>query len=891
MSATLLSTKLHLPPSRRALVPRQRLISQLEGGLNGKLTLVLAPAGFGKTTLVTSWIHGWQPKPAVTRPRAAWLSLDSNDDELNQFLSYCILALQTVEPHLGEAARSLLDFPQPVTCEHLITSLINDLTELQKPVLLVLDDYHFIQSQAIHEALSFWLDHAPTHFHLLISSREEPALPLARWRVRGQLNEIGFEDLRFTHEESNAFLREIMGLNLTVETVGQLEDRTEGWVAGLQMVALSLRKSPQNAGGIARTIETFSGQHRYVVDYLAEEVMRQLPVEIREFLQKTAILDRLTAPLCDAITGQTNSETILAQLEHANLFLVSLDEQRQWYRYHQLFADYLRAALPREQQQALHRKASQWYEAHQFTAEAIHHALIAEDFDTAAELITRYNDLELNRGGLTTLLGWLNALPEEVVLGNSVLTARKGHILYLRGLTEEAQRYADLIEAAPVADIPPLHRAEACVFLADLAINQGRAADCLKLTQEALSLFSHTEAFSRTLALSLAGQAQRLLRQFSDAIHTLRQAVEWGQRSGNHLVGLNALSHLAPLLYFQGRRLEAMHLCRRAIDAYVDARGHPLPLSGLLHVPLGILHYEANELEQARHYLGVGVALCRQLGMLHLSLTGQRILAKLQFAEGETETAFTTLADAQRLAGRLGNARAERAIIAVTADLHLRRGNAATAASLLGAAEGAQTVREHERLTRIRLLLEQNQVHATREPLAEFAHMAEQEGRVARCITVYVLQALAAHALLDEAAAQASMEKALRLAAPENYQRLFLDEGHHVGALLQPLRHIAPNFVARLLRALGGASGVALEPQTAPALARAASCDQLVEPLGGRELDVLRLVAQGLSNEEIGARLFISVGTVKWYLNGVYHKLAVRNRTEAVARAREHELL
>ncbi len=890
MFTTLLGTKLYIPPLGRAFVPRQRLISRLESGLGAKLTLVLAPAGFGKTTLITSWIRSWQEVASPARPQVAWLSLESDDDEPIRFGSYCIHALQTIAPHLGEAAKTMLDLPQPVKPEHFITSLINDLADLRKPVLLVLDDYHFILNQVIHDAMAFWLDHAPPNFHLLITSREEPTLPLARWRVRGQLVEIGFEDLRFNHEEAAAFLDQVMGLRLTAEAIDQLEERTEGWVAGLQMAALSLQKCPQNAGSIARTIEAFGGQHRYVVDYLAAEVMRQQPEHIRDFLRKTAILDRLTAPLCDALTERADSDAILQQLEQANLFLISLDEQRQWYRYHHLFADFLHAALPQSEQRGLHKAASRWYEAHHFTAEAIHHALAAEDFETAAALITRHNDEELKRGGLTTLLGWLNALPEEVVMANSVLTARKGHILYLRGQTEEAQNYAAIVRATSLDDVPPFYRGELCVFLADLAINQGKAADCLKLAQEALSWFGQTESFSRTLALSLVGQSQRLLRDFNGAIHTLRQVVELGQRSGNHLVGLNALSHLTALLYFQGRRLEALILCQQTAEAYLDARGQPLPLSGLLQVPLGILHYEANDLEQARRHLEIGIVLCRQLGMMHLSLTGQRTLAKLQFAEGEIETAFTTLSDAQQRAARLGNVRAERALIAVTADLHLRQGNVAAAANLLATSTAPQVLREHEKLTRIRLLLAQDQPRSAETPLEELQQAVGQEGRVARLITLYILQAFAAQALEDQQAALTLMEKAVRLAAPENYQRLFLDEGRHVGALLQPLRHIAPNFVTRLLRALS-LTAAAPESQPAPPVPISKQGGTFIEPLGERELEVLRLVAEGLSNEAIGAKLFISVGTVKWYLNGIYHKLDVRNRTEAVACARQHHLL
>jgi len=890
MFTTLLGTKLYIPPLGRALVPRRRLISQLESGLGAKLTLVLAPAGFGKTTLISSWIRSWQEAQSSPRPQVAWLSLDSDDDEPIRFGSYCIRALQTVAPHIGEAAESMLDLPQPVKPEHFITSLINDLAALPHPVLLVLDDYHFIRNPVIQQAMAFWLEHASPQFHLLITSREEPPLPLARFRMRGQLVEIGLQDLRFTHEEAAAFLDQVMGLKLTAEAIDQLEERTEGWVAGLQMAALSLRKCPQNAGGIAQVIEAFGGQHRYVVDYLAEEVMRQQPEHIRDFLQKTAILDRLTAPLCDAVTGQTDSDATLRRLEHANLFLISLDEQRQWYRYHQLFADYLCASLSISERRALHHKASRWFEANHFPAEAIHHALAAEDFESAAALIARHNDEELNRGGLTTLLGWLDALPEEVVRSNSVLTARKGHILYLRGQTEEAQSYAAIVRATPLDDVPPFYRGELRVFLADLAINEGKASDCLKLAQEALSWFGQTESFSRALALSLVGQSQRLLRDFNGAIHTLRQVVELGQRSGNHLVGLNALSHLAPLLFFQGRRLEALILCQQTSEAYLDTRGQPLPLSGLLHVPLGILHYEANDLEQARRHLEIGIALCRRLGMLHLSLTGQRIMAKLQFAEGEIETAFTTLSDAQQRAARLGNVRAERAIIAVTADLHLRQGNVSAAASLLETSAAPQVLREHERLTRIRLLLAQNQQQLAQSLLQELQLAVGQEGRVARLITLYILQSLATQALEDGGESLTLMEKAVRLAAPENYQRLFMDEGGAVGSLLQPLRHIAPNFVTRLLRAL---TSTAAAPESKPAPPDTISKQEetLIDALGARELEVLRLVAEGLSNEAIGAKLFISAGTVKWYLNGIYHKLDVRNRTEAVAFARQRHLL
>lgn len=893
MSIPILTTKLFIPPSRLTLVPRCRLIEQVEAGVHAKLSLVLAPAGFGKTTLITSWIR--QKRDGNER-LVAWLSLDENDNDLVRFLSYMIAALQTIDQKVGQTAISLLNATQLPPIENLLTLLINDIANLPSQAVLVLDDYHFISNPDIHRGMAFLVEHLPPHFHLIIITREAPPLPLHRLRVRGQVTEIGIQGLRFSLSEVADFLRQVIGLQLTPDLIQALEERTEGWVAGLQMAALSLRsKSEPGIGDMAQAIRAFGGKHRYVIDYLAQEVMRQQSDTIRRFLYQTAILDRFTAPLCEAVTGQNNGQVILAQLEQANLFLINLDDQRQWYRYHHLFADFLRAHLSESDRYALHQKASAWYEAHDLIPEAIQHAIAADNTETAERLIEQISEEMLSHGQLALILSWLNALPVDIVHQNSYFATMKGWILYLRGERREAERYAALAQAHLSNDASLIHKGTLLAFQARLANNRGETAQGVKLASSAINCLSNSHSFFHTTAYLLLGEAQRLTGDKNNAIQTFAQTIQLGQQYGQHLITAVALWHLALLLYFQGQRREAQRLCEQAASEHLDAHGQPAPLAGFVHVPLGLLYYEGNMIKEAEHHLEIGLALCQQLGIPKYTLIGQCTLAKIHYTRRDVETAFQLLLSARQMATQLAHPEESRFMAAMIADMHLRAGHLPAALQWAKSAgfpteppsepeEWLASQPERVCLTYVRLLLAQRQAQAAQSWLQKLEEKVLTEGRNGRLLTIYILQALALDAENKKAVAYSRLEQALRLAAPENYQRSFLDEGIAVASLLPKLAHVAPTFVAKLLAAFG-----IVESRDEDKTAQPSS--PLLNPLKERELEIMQLVAHGDSNRQIAKTLGLTVGTIKWYLNQIYRKLDVRNRTQAVARLRELNLL
>ena len=679
------------------MVGRERLWDLLDDALSRPLTLISAPAGFGKTTLITSWLS--------ERPRdfkVAWVSLDADDTDPAHFLYYLIASLQSVEPRVGRAPISLIGSLKIPSPRDLIALLLNELSQASDTILLVLDDYHLIRNADVDASLAYLVEQMPSTLRLIIATREEPGLPIARWRSLERVVEIGTEELRFSYEEAVVFFRQTMGLNIDSKSAHALEDRTEGWIAAMQMAALSLRLRGRGESlpETAESVAGFSGRHRYMVDYMAAEVLRRQSDDTRAFLHRTAVLDRLSAPLCDALTGRSDSKEVLARLEQSNMFLVPLDGDRTWYRYHQLFADFLRSALSAAEERELHQGASRWYEANGFGPEAIRHSLAASDVDGTVRLVRALAEETLSRGEFPTLLSWLSRLPESAFRSNSDLAGYKAWLLYMSGRSAEAETYATLAQPQGEAPRTPQQAGISLALRSFLALNWSEPQDTLPLARQALDELDDG-TFFHAYALCLMGQAQGLTNDRRAAADTLRKAVERARRLGNHLMTLDSLAHLATIMNAQGKLREAIVLCRNAIDQYSDTADNPLPIAGLVCVPLGALLYETDDLPSARRYLTTGIELCGQLGMSYFKLVGLCALAKLQHACGERDEAWTTLAAAREISDRPQSPRRQRMATIATAELQLREANIEAAArtlesarSLLGAAFGAGNLDE-----------------------------------------------------------------------------------------------------------------------------------------------------------------------------------------------------
>jgi len=898
----LLTTKLYVPPARPELVLRPRLVERLNTGLEQadgfarKLTLISAPAGFGKTTLVTAWLQRLNPilqagQPGDAERSFTWFSLDENDNDPARFSIYLLAALQVIDPAIGQAAQAMLGAPQPPPPEAFLTSLINDVAATSHPFFLILDDYHLIRTLSIHQQLAFLLEHQPPQMHLVVATREDPPLPLARLRARGQMVELRQADLRFTQAETAEFLGRVMQLELASADVTALQRRTEGWIAGLQLAALSLR----GRDDIQQCVQSFTGSHRYILDYLMEEVFQRLPAAVQDFLLKTSILERFSAPLCDAVrsegTGSSergDSHQTLVALEQGNLFIVPLDESRQWYRYHRLFADLLRHRLEMEASPSavseLHRRASQWFLAQGYLAEAVQHSLAGSDWEQAATLILDASKTMLQRGEVTTLLRWYQALPDGEVRAHPALCLEYSWVLILTGQIEAADAYLGLAYRA--AQAAP---ADQTAFLGAVTVAQAYAArtqgddrGTIELSQRALALLPQADSDMRSVLAVNLGIAHWNLGHLAQAERALTEAHHAAQQSGNHYARLTALGFLGVIQATRGRLHQAAELYEQAIGS--EARLSPIALA---HNELSAVYYEWNDLEAAANHVQRGIELSQHSGNPEIQTGGYRTLARLKQAQGDTSAALDALHKARQLAHEnalspLTHARnaACQVLIALAQD------------DLATATRWAEQVTEDADacpfypllgLTPARLLLAQNERAAAAEHLESCYATALRAGWQFGVVEVRVLQALAAP---TPSAARAFLTEALTLAEPEGYVRTFVDKGAPMAVLLRDAasQGIAPAYVDRLLAALGmGDDGDVGE---APPYAHRHSA-ALVEPLSDRELEVLRLLVAGQTNQEIALGLSVSINTVKTHLKHIYGKLGVNNRRQASAQAKK----
>jgi LuxR family maltose regulon positive regulatory protein len=895
MSAPILATKLYIPPPRPDGVRRPRLTERLNEGLRAgrKLTLVSAPAGFGKTTLVGQWIAG-------CGRAVAWLSLDAGDTDLTRFLTYLVAALRTVAADVGTGTLGMLRSPQPPPGEAILTTLLNEINAVPDAFVLVLDDYHVLDvrpvngTRSVDAALTFLLDHLPPQMHLVIVTREDPALPLARYRVRGQLSELRVADLRFTPAEASEFLTRAMGLSLSPADVAALEARTEGWIAGLQLAGLAMQGtgSGPDPEDTARFIASFTGSHRFVMDYLVEEVLHRQPRSIQTFLLRTSILDRLYGPLCDAVLDEpaiSGRETLEA-LEQANLFIVPLDDERRWYRYHRLFAELLRqrlhqsvAASP-EEVTVHHRRASEWYAENGWALEAFHHAIAAGDVARAARLVegrgkagTPRMPLHF-RGAVTPVLTWLASLPDRVMDDRPALWVMYASALsmtgQLAGVEEKLQAAEVALQGAPPDEETRNLIGHIAAIRALLAASQYEIETIIAQSRRALEYLHPDNLAVRTATTWKMGIAHQLQGDRKAARRAFQEALATGEASGNTIITLSATIGLGQVQEADTQLHRAAQTYRRAIDLAGDPLG---PGVSDAYLGLARILYQWNDLEAAQARVQRALELAQRIENADRAVEGQVFLSRLKLAQGDVTGAAALLTAAARFARRHHFARLTSEVAAAQVRLLLQRGDLAAAARLAQAHELP--------LSRARVHLAQGDPDAalaTLEPLRQQAVDREWPDERLR---VTALQALALDARGARDEALRRLREALALAAPGGFVRLFVDAGTPMARLLSAaaVREGMPDYVAQLLAAFEaeGQKRADVPPPPQP----------LVEPLTPRELEVLALIAQGLSNREIGERLFIALNTVKGHTRRIYGKLGVKNRTQAVHQARSLRIL
>ena len=930
----LLSTKFGPPRLRVALVPRGPLLAWLDKGLTHKLTLISAPAGFGKTTLVSQWLaarknalgeggrpglkeenlhsHRLDEQPFLQPSNVAWVALDAGDSDPVRFWRYVLTAGQVFEPTVGQSALALLRTSQQPPFEAMLTTFINELAQLSGRYVLVLEDYHFITSPQIHEAMTFLLDHLPPTLHLIILTRSDPPLPLARLRARNEIVELRAGNLRFSLAESHAFFQQTLQLSLSAEVIARLETRTEGWVAGLQLVALALQ-GRQEAQEVEQFLVTFAGSHGRILEYLVEEVLRVQPALFQEFLLQTTFLTRLTGSLCDAVTGRNDSASLLEQLERANLFLLPLDGAQQWYRYHSLFAEamqhYARRQLGEAGLRTLYDRASLWYEQHGFLADAVETALSAQDFSRIADLIERaIAPQPVVNNEYHTQRRWLEQLSEEVLRMRPTLSFTYAVAILFTSDQRAPATMARLQGPLEMAEQhwrtednrPKLGRALS--FRALASWWQGASPQAFAAARQALELLPGEDMFWRGLSLLGVGAEKGLAGKMKTARQTLLEARAHLEAAGDSYTALSATYTLGDVCARQGELHQAAQLYRQVLAGITEAAPRTIVHwadfdRGRALIGLAALNLEWNDLETAGQNLFQAVDIGRRLSDEELQVHSSLLLARVFHARGET-------AQAQELLQRLIAQTSPRWSLLLR---EVRAGQAwlSLATSDLTAVQHWETTwaqpdeevplvqQEQEQLIVARLRIAQGQAEVALHLLEGWQAEAQAQGRGRSELEIIILTALAHFSLQQLPQARQSLNEALILAQPEGYRRLFLDEGEPLAALLRALlpEVTEPSlgaYIQTLLLAFAKEKGGTFRVKDD---IKSHILQPLVEPLSDRELAVLRLLNTDLSGPEIAAELLVSVNTIKTHLKHIYGKLNARSRYEAIERAKELNLL
>jgi LuxR family transcriptional regulator, maltose regulon positive regulatory protein len=888
MDSFFLATKLQIPPQPHHVVHRAHLVDTLERGIpHYKLILISTPAGYGKTTLLAQWAY-------TSRFPVAWLSIGEEDNDIERFFRYLVTAWETIQPGVKETPLGLMLGAMSPDIDMVLSSFINVANAAPEHLVFILDDYHLIEDEAIHQALTFLLDHMPSTLHFVLAGRAEPPLPLARYRARHELLELHAEDLRFLQDETAQFLNEMRGLDLTENEIRPLLTQLEGWAVGLELVSLSLRRQPEAAENLMVT-----GKHRFIADYLNADVLARLSHDMLRFLLQTSILDRLCGSLCDDVTGTDGGQEMLELLERENLFLVALDDSRQWFRYHSLFADFLQGELGRRYPNDiadLHRRAAQWYLAHELPEPALHHAVAGSHADIALQIFDEYFNMKLNTGELTVIKRWLESLPDEWHTTHPIIGIAQAGLFAFSGSLDECLRCIDEVERKLVpAESKEARRQLAKVTAVRCAIAciQNDLPQAETYAQQALNDLPREDDSYLHLVYGALGDSYRYNARWQEARLSYLKVLElpYGPTYRTHSV--HVYGALADLELRQGRLRDAAASWNKAL-AGIQNRANwgffPLPLIGWVYIRMGEILYEWNDLQGAADNLAQGLERAELGGDVKAIIAGYLLAGRLKLTERDISAAGEYLERARPL---VENApfpdwvsRFERFQLEFwLAQDRLRDAVAWADAMLAGGAVEGRPDSEEAQLSIARALIAKGDLPSLERALVLLERLfqaAEVEGRTGVTIEALALQAIAQGRRGEQASAMTSLERALRMAEPEGYMRLFIDLGLPMARLLQEAnsRDMMPNYVEKLLAVFGAGIGSLASGQGA-----------LPEPLSLREREVLQLIAAGLTNREIAESLVVSPETVKKHTASIFGKLGVRSRTEAAARARKLDLL
>jgi len=890
----LLTTKLYIPQPSVDLVPRPRLYERLDEGLTRRLTLVSASAGFGKSTLVASWLS------EKGRP-AAWLSLDQGDNDPVRFWTYLIAAIQTIHQKIGMEARQIVSAPQLRSIEPVVVSLINDISQLPDGLIVVLDDYHLIEADQVHTGLSYLLEHQPPNLHIILGTRVDPSISLARLRAHNQLIEIRAEDLQFSTEEAAILLNEKMGLHLKPDHIEALNTHTESWVVGLQLAALSLKGHPS----YDTFIEEFTGGHQFILDYLIEEVLVRLPDAQREFMLRTSILERFCGNLCQAVTGDPASVKLLDEIRKSNLFLIPLDTRGQWFRYHHLFAEVLYTLLEQDhpsEMDALHLKASTWFESEGHTGEAVDHALCSGNVARAKELVFKHWLAFFHRGEVATVLRWLDALPKEIERDDPSISLARCWVLFLRGqnsaiephLEQANNAYEQLVSKGTLSGVQrDLVAGQMAMMRSVLARGRGDHAGSVAYVEKAVRLIPAEMLEGVGTGWTMLAAARAGAGNFDGAIEAYDHGITISLAEGNLIAAYGCVYGQSMYMLLQGRMNEAEANCQSTIERAVSEGHGDFPAAGSLYVTMARINLERYRLDEAEVCLNTGLRIARPGGFSEAVRTGRYLRGHLAATRGDLVTAAAIFQETEQIINAMDDPYLIGELNGEWARLCLKAGDLEAARQKLNILEEKMTATQHANLLlwwralSPRLLCAEKHFEEARAVLAEYIPRVRATNSNGELIRLLGLQALTLDALGDRMSARSALREALTLGAPEGYIWRWLDAGPGIEPLLRELKdvHDTPKTFRPYLdilldtcRSIFGESA-----RTQPG--------ELPDTLTSRELEIMHLICNGYSNPEIASKLVVTINTIKKHTSNIYGKLGVRSRTQAIARARELNLL